>query len=165
QIKYEDQDGPEIDDLFIDAQNGEVLGRHPQVFRAEIRNIYNANNGTSTPGTFMFGTQTSPPYLFVPPNTAQQNDQSAMNAYNFSDTTYRFYSSVFGRDSWDNRGAVMTATVHYGSNLNNAFFNGGDPVFGDGDGVTWGSFASGLDIVAHEWTHGVTQSTANLNYS
>jgi Zn-dependent metalloprotease len=49
---------------------------------------------------------------------------------------------------------------------NNAFFNPQDYTinFGAGDGIQFFNLASGLDVVAHEFTHGVISSTANLTY-
>jgi Zn-dependent metalloprotease len=38
-------------------------------------------------------------------------------------------------------------------------------VYGDGDGVTFIPLSGGLDVIGHEMTHGVDQSTANLNYT
>jgi Zn-dependent metalloprotease len=46
----------------------------------------------------------------------------------------------------------------------NAFWDGTEMVFGDGDGNIFIDFDRSLDVVAHELTHGVTQYTANLNY-
>jgi len=70
----------------------------------------------------------------------------------------RVYGSV------DGLGPLVSARNHYGSSYNNAFWDGEKITLGDGDGVTFRSFAT-LDIVGHEWTHGLTQYTAGLNYS
>jgi len=53
----------------------------------------------------------------------------------------------------------LDSFVHYGRNFNNAFWDGSEMTFGDGDGVTFTGFAKSLDVVAHELTHGVTQFT------
>ena len=37
-------------------------------------------------------------------------------------------------------------------------------IYGDGDGVTFRGFAAGLDVIAHELTHGVTQNSSVLTY-
>ncbi len=49
-------------------------------------------------------------------------------------------------------------------NRNNAAWIGDKMIYGDGDGVTFTNLSAANDIVAHEITHGVTQSTANLVY-
>jgi Zn-dependent metalloprotease len=56
--------------------------------------------------------------------------------------------------------------VHYGTNYDNAFWDGaGHMFFGDGDGKILTRTTAGLDVIGHELTHGVTQNEANLDYS
>ncbi|MRG29853.1 M4 family metallopeptidase, partial [Laceyella tengchongensis] len=62
------------------------------------------------------------------------------------------------------RGATMKSTVHYSRNYNNAFWNGTQMVYGDGDGRQFTSLSGALDVVAHEITHAVTERTAGLVY-
>ena len=50
--------------------------------------------------------------------------------------TFDFYLNTYQRNSIDNQGLALNATVHYGSKYDNAFWNGQQMVFGDGDGVT-----------------------------
>jgi Zn-dependent metalloprotease len=54
--------------------------------------------------------------------------------------------------------------VHYGASFNNAFWDGSEMIFGDGDGVLFTDFTKSLDVIAHELTHGVTEFTAGLEY-
>ena len=58
----------------------------------------------------------------------------------------------------------MSITVHYGQNYDNAFWDGTQLVFGDGDGEIFERFTKPMDVMAHEFTHGVTQFTAGLIY-
>jgi len=58
----------------------------------------------------------------------------------------------------------MISSVHYSNNYNNAFWNGEQMVYGDGDGVTFSNFAGDLTVVCHELTHAVVEYTANLVY-
>jgi thermolysin len=76
---------------------------------------------------------------------------------------YDYFLLVHGRDSYDGAGADMHIYAHVGNNWNNASWNGSYVKIGDGDGTTNGPYCT-LDIVAHEWTHAVTGSTANLIY-
>ncbi len=55
-------------------------------------------------------------------------------------------------------------TVHYEQDYDNAFWNGEQLVFGDGDGKIFGSFTEPVDVLGHEFTHAVTQFTAALTY-
>ena len=58
----------------------------------------------------------------------------------------------------------MRSIAHFGVNFNNAFWDGGYTAYGDGDGVTLREFSAGVDVVAHEHAHGVTECTSNLVY-
>ena len=85
------------------------------------------------------------------------HDASADAAYDSAGTTYDFYWQVLRRSSIDGRGMRLDSSVHYGRRFNNAFWDGREMVYGDGDGRLFSGFASALDVVAHELTHGVTQ--------
>ncbi len=91
-------------------------------------------------------------------------DGDVDRAYDMAGQTLDFYASVFGRDSIDDRGMHVISTVHYGERYLNAFWDGAQMVYGDGDGEVFASFTSCLDITAHELTHGVTQADAGLTY-
>ncbi len=73
-------------------------------------------------------------------------------------------STDLGRDSYDGKGAGVVATVHYGRDYVNAFWDGTQLVFGDGDGEVFARFTKALDVVAHEFGHAVTQYAAGLVY-
>jgi Thermolysin metallopeptidase, alpha-helical domain/Thermolysin metallopeptidase, catalytic domain/Bacterial pre-peptidase C-terminal domain len=55
--------------------------------------------------------------------------------------------------------------VHYSTNYVNAFWDGTQMVYGDGDNVTSRSLAIAIDVTAHELTHAVTERTSGLIYS
>ena len=74
------------------------------------------------------------------------------------------YAEVYGRDSFDGRGAPVLLTVHYGTDYDNAFWDGTQLVFGDGDGKVFGRFTRPVDVLGHELTHAVTERTAGLSY-
>jgi Zn-dependent metalloprotease len=160
QIQYLDTQGsPQIDHLLVDATTGRLVERHPQIHYALSRRVYTANNGSTLPGTLLIT------------EGGSSGDPTAQAAYTFSGDTYQYYFDIHARDSWNAAGANMRATVHYRANYNNAFWSGTGcstnslAVFGDGDGTNWGPFALALDIVAHEFTHGVTQCEAGLVYA
>ena len=71
---------------------------------------------------------------------------------------------MFGRHSIDDEGLPLDATVHFGTDYNNAFWNSQQMVFGDGDGVLFNRFTIALDVIGHELTHGVTEDEAGLVY-
>jgi len=94
----------------------------------------------------------------------ETDDADALNAYDNAGLVRTFFRSVMGRDSIDNQGLDLILNVHYGSKYNNAFWDGDEMTFGDGDGVIFSGFARSLDVVAHELAHGVTQFTSALVY-
>ena len=91
-------------------------------------------------------------------------DRAAVSAHVNAAKTYDFYKNNFGRDSYDNAGAALNSTVHYSRSYNNAFWDGSKMVYGDGDGQTFTYLSGGLDVVAHELSHAVTEYTAGLIY-
>jgi hypothetical protein len=74
------------------------------------------------------------------------------------------FSEVYGRSSYDDAGATVVATVHYGRDYVNAFWDGTQLVFGDGDGEVFARFTKPVDVVGHELAHAVTEHTAGLAY-
>ncbi|MBO4224729.1 M4 family metallopeptidase [Bradyrhizobium neotropicale] len=91
-------------------------------------------------------------------------DDSVNRAFDGLGNTRQFYKQVMDRDSLDGRGMRLAGYVHYGVNYNNAFWDGSEMIFGDGDGVLFTDFTKSLDVIAHELTHGVTEFTAGLEY-
>jgi Zn-dependent metalloprotease len=91
-------------------------------------------------------------------------DTSADQAYDWLGATFEFYETIYGRNSIDGVGLPMISTVHYGQSYDNAFWNGSQMVYGDGDGTLFTDFTGPLDVTGHELTHGVTQYTAALDY-
>jgi Zn-dependent metalloprotease len=152
-VSYTNEEGEQLDRIFADALTGAGVARHPQIMRAKNRQTYTCNNGTSLPGTLLFN------------EGGSSADLTAMAAYNNAGKTYDYYFTKHGRDSYNNAGATLRSSVHYSSSYNNAFWNGSQMVYGDGDGVTFSPLAKSLDVVAHELTHAVTGVTAGLVYS
>lgn len=91
-------------------------------------------------------------------------DSAVNEAYDGLGTTYDFYKGVLNRNSLDGAGLRLDAIVHYGTDFNNAFWDGKEMVFGDGDNEIFTGFTKSIDVIAHELTHGVTEFTAALEY-
>jgi len=90
--------------------------------------------------------------------------RAGVDAHYYAGQVYDYYYTQLGRNSYDNAGHEILSGVHYGSRYNNAFWDGRQMVYGDGDGVTFIALSGGLDVVAHELTHAVTDSTSDLVY-
>ncbi|WBW95721.1 M4 family metallopeptidase [Oceanirhabdus sp. W0125-5] len=116
---------------------------------------YNANNRTRLPGSLWADSDNV---------LNDSNDRAAVDAHHYAGLTYDYYLNRFSRNSFDNKGSLIKATVHYSRSYNNAFWNGQQIVFGDGDGVTFTELSGSLDVIAHEITHAVTEHTADLIY-
>jgi Zn-dependent metalloprotease len=117
------------------------------------RTIYDAKGGTQLPGTIVRGE-----------GSAASSDVAVNEAYDGAGDTYDFYTQIFERNSIDDKGLRLDSTVHYGSKYDNAFWNGSQMVYGDGDGELFNRFTISLDVIGHELTHGVTQHEAALQY-
>ena len=108
-------------------------------------------------------------------------DGAVVDAHVYSSFTYDYYFKRFGRKGLDNANIPMQNLVHLvrrsdiftATNFTywaNAFYAGdGIMVYGEGcDCILGGQrityFSAGLDVVAHELSHGVTEFTSNLDY-
>lgn len=96
---------------------------------------------------------------------AATGDAAVDEAYDSSGQVWDLFAEIFDRRSVDGAGTTLTVTVHYGQDYDNAFWDGSQLVFGDGDGQVFDRFTKPMDVMAHEFTHGVTQYTAGLTYS
>lgn len=117
------------------------------------RTIYDAKNGQQLPGILVRGEGD-------PPST----DEAVNEAYDGAGATYDLYYEIFERNSIDDKGLRLDSTVHYGVKYDNAFWNGDQMVYGDGDGELFQRFTKCIDIIGHELTHGVVQYEAGLQY-
>ncbi|MFL6101612.1 MAG: M4 family metallopeptidase [Actinomycetales bacterium] len=111
------------------------------------------------------GTTTLPGRTVRAEGAVATGDPAADEAYDGLGATWDLYDSAYGRDSLDGHGLPLLASVHYGSGYDNAFWNGEQMVFGDGDGTYFNRFTIAVDVIGHELTHGVTEQTAGLTYS
>ena len=91
-------------------------------------------------------------------------DNAAFDAHYGAEQTYDYFFNTFGLNSYDNSGAIINSYVHYNTNYVNAFWDGTQMTYGDGDGSSYSPLTC-LDIVGHEITHAVTEHSAGLIYS
>lgn len=168
-VEYYGQTGRAIEDLFVGVSDGAVVARHPLIFTALNREIYDLKmvclkTGDELPGTLL-GKE-----------GATFTDMSAKRAYDNTGTVYWFFKHMFNRGSYDDKDALVMSSVH------GKFDNGlgacsgenaawiPDPynqmVYGDGGlfGLTLKDLTLGFDVAAHELTHAVTWTTSELVY-
>jgi Zn-dependent metalloprotease len=124
-------------------------------FPAKRRNVYDAQHKQTLPGKLVLS-ETA---------TVVSRDVEVREAFDGAGKTYDFFASVFKRNSIDGKGLRIDSSVHYGKRFENAFWNGRQMVYGDGDGKYFKRFTAALDVIGHELTHGVTQYEAGLAYT
>jgi Zn-dependent metalloprotease len=103
--------------------------------------------------------------LFASPEQCELGkDDSSQRAADNAQKFLRYYRDTFGRDSYDGKGAPVLSMVHAGEHYSDAVWHkdGSVLIYGDGDGKEFRDFTWGLDVAAHEFTHGVIQHSANL---
>jgi Zn-dependent metalloprotease len=110
------------------------------------------------------GSETLPGKLVRKEGEPATGDAATDEAYDGLGHTHCLYADVFGRNSIDGRGLPLNATVHFGRLYDNAFWDGTQMVFGDGDGEVFERFTRSLSVIGHELAHGVTQHSAGLVY-
>lgn len=148
-------DDPVRDKVYVDVASGNIVASHPQIYFAESRQVYSANNGTSLPGT-----------LKRSEGQAPTTDVDVNAAYDGTGATWEFYNAFFTRDSYNNAGATLKSSVHYSTNYCNAFWNSTQMVYGDGNSAqNCFPLARAVDVTAHELTHAVTENESGLIYS
>jgi Zn-dependent metalloprotease len=91
-------------------------------------------------------------------------DESVDEAFDGLGSTFDFFWDAFKHNGIDDAGGQLLATVHYGRDYDNAFWNGERMVFGDGDGDIFTGFTGSITVIAHELAHGVTEASGGLLY-
>jgi Zn-dependent metalloprotease len=136
-------------DLGLDENNDLVA----ILVDAPDRTIFDAASSMTVPGT-----------VVRREGGEATGDPAADEAYDGLGATFALYSEVYGRNSIDGSGLPLNATVHYGDQYDNAFWDGERMVFGDGDGEIFTRFTASVSVIGHELTHGVMQYSAGLVY-
>lgn len=119
------------------------------------RAVYDCNHQWSAPPAFVLRRGEGDPVT---------GDAAVDAAYSAAGAVRDYYRNKLGRNSIDNLGLNQIHNVHVGTNYMNAFWNGSQMFYGDGDGTIFVNFTKDPDVIGHELTHGVTQYTAGLNY-
>jgi Zn-dependent metalloprotease len=94
--------------------------------------------------------------------TSTGNDQAATDAHWGAEMTYDYYKVTHSRNSIDGAGYALNSYVHYSTNYVNAFWDGTEMTYGDGDVSQGFTIMTALDVCGHEITHGLTSNTAGL---
>ncbi|GIF23190.1 Zn-dependent metalloprotease [Actinoplanes tereljensis] len=137
---------------FVDATGGRLVYALPRASEAKHRSIRDANKLTELP--------------ILPKRVEGQgpSDVADVNdAYDRLGQVYDYYSNVHSRDSYNGTGGDLNAVVRVRQKKDEKWVNAAF-VPGDIDTMIYGEDMVVLDVTAHELTHGVTFSTADLWY-
>ncbi|EPN56465.1 thermolysin metallopeptidase, partial [Pseudomonas syringae pv. actinidiae ICMP 19096] len=118
------------------------------------------------------GTDDLPGVIVRKEGQAATGDKATDEAYDGSGDVYDFYAQLFERNSLDDNGMSLVSTVHVAEvdfngdhvPLSNAYWNGSQMAYGDGDDLVFKRFTGSLEVIGHELTHGVQSFTSNLDY-
>ncbi|MFJ2738537.1 M4 family metallopeptidase [Streptomyces sp. NPDC087440] len=94
-------------------------------------------------------------------------EAGAVDAHWGAARVFDYFKDKHGRDSLDGRGMTINSLVgisSYGMPYVNAFWDGQKMVYGIGD-EEYLPLSAGLDVVGHEMTHAVVETSANLVYA
>jgi len=166
-VEYVSDEGQALEEIFVSVQSGEVLSQRTHIHRALTRSLYTLGGGCIGISGTLPGTAARKE------GEPKSTDSGVNNVYDQQLSTYYFYKHMFGRDSYDGKGAGMVATVNvqfpsgFSCTPNNAAWLAApyfQMAYGKGDGMVLLDLTLGLDVTAHEITHAVTSSTSNLTY-
>ena len=152
-FEYVNDAGPQRDVVFVDTTTGKIAARHPQIKYARALKTQDCHQKTRRCTV-----------VSTSSNLISTGDGAIDSAHNYAIATYNYYFNNYGRDSIDDAGLTLNSRAHYDRNYNNAFWDGTQMTYGDGDGVTFIPLSQDADVVAHELTHGVTERTSGLIY-
>ena len=125
-------------------------------FPNDAKGVIYTLDAKNTDSLLYFVTASSP--------TGFTTTKPAITAAFYGSKVYDYFKTAHNRDAIDGNGSTITMVVNFAQNYNNAFWNGQMMVFGGGDGTAFSNLAAGIDVMAHEMTHGVVERTANLVY-
>ncbi|MGQ9927258.1 MAG: M4 family metallopeptidase [Chloroflexaceae bacterium] len=141
---------------FVNARRPLVIHAFDTITHGKRRRTFTAQNTTRVPGRLIID------------EGERSRDAVAQAAHDGAGIVYDYYFNTFRRNSIDGQGMPLISTVNFGSDpedAENAAWVGeyNQMIYGDG-GRIFKPLPFGLDVIAHEFTHGVTQYTADLIY-
>jgi len=174
---------------WVDAENGEVVnayngltdgtgtgvlgdtkdltglttftGSTYQMISADGRQTtYDARNRNKLPGTLAVDSND----IWDLAGRTSPGQAALVDAHFYANVTDEYYLGTHSFNWINFYPQGMVSSAHLQRNYNNAYWNGSQMAYGDGDGVTFREMSGDLDVVAHELSHGVTEATSDLIY-
>ena len=135
-------------------------GMYQMVSSDGRQSTYDARNRNSLPGTLATDSDDNWDLL----GSKSPAQQAMVDAQFYARVTDNYYLNTYNFNWTTHYPQGMISTVHLQRNYNNAYWNGTQMAYGDGDGTNFLNFSGDLDVVGHELSHGVTEATSNLIY-
>jgi len=146
--------GGPLDDVYLNATTGALITMISRIQTAKVRVVCDANDANAK-------VPCAAPYAATEENPPVGLTGDVYGAFTYAGLTWDFYNAL-GRDSIDGAGMTLISTVRWRETADvvyeNAYWDGSQMVYGE-------NYASALDVVAHELTHGVTEHTSGLIYA
>lgn len=124
------------------------------------QSTYDAKNRTKLPGTLATDSNDN----WNTSGRTSPGQRAMVDAHFYARVTDNYYLSKHSFNWLSYYSQGMRSSAHYSRNYVNAFWNGSQMTYGDGDGVSYLELSGDLDVVAHELSHGVTDATSDLIY-
>ena len=121
---------------------------------------YDAKNRNKLPGTL--GTDSND--IWDTAGRTSPGQAALVDAQFYANVTDDYYLDVHSFNWTDYYPQGMVSSAHLQRNYANAYWNGEQMAYGDGDGVEFRELSGDLDVVGHELSHGVTEATSDLVY-
>jgi Zn-dependent metalloprotease len=170
---------------FVDAKTGAILNKFNAVHHA-VAQASGPGGNTKVPRTwnneldvlrsgtnFLMDTprlqtinmnqQTSGGTIVSGTSLDNYGDAAINDAHGFAEQTLNMLSDWQGFNSIDNQGFVIKSRVHYSVQYENAFWDGTQMTYGDGQN-TFFPLSGDIDVVSHEVNHGFTSFHSDLIY-
>lgn len=126
--------------------------------------VCDCNGALSNPSDLIVSQDSNNNWNATTTTPRKEHQGPEVDALRYLGQVVDYFRSTHSWNSFDNAGGTVYAAVHYGNNVNNGYWNGIGILLGDGDGTLL-NYVTTNDFIAHEFTHAVTEHTANLDYS
>ncbi len=145
---------------LISLNTGEILLREPLMMHALNRQVYDCQGGSSVCPTAR--SEGGAPY-----SRSGSTNNDVNKTYDFFGASHNFFQTKFSRDSFDGAGATLHGAAYFsqtGFCPNAAFWSGNVSGLPNKLFLLCNGMVAN-DIIAHEYTHAVTDATAKLFFT
>lgn len=140
-------------------RKGRKAGKSRKVRKLKVnledQDIFSALNRNRLPGRKICDTSQE---------ADDSNNKSANPCWDNTQSVLEFYNDFLNVDLKKELDDQVVSTIDYGKNYNNAFFNGNQMTYGNGDGTHFEGFCYDQTVVCHELGHAIVDSTVPLIY-